>query len=140
MTPTLAVLRETTSPGHPNGNHASPGHEDMATDTHRLFEKLDEKLDAMQANQATIAAEQARAQGTMEGVKLSVQTLSLTIGDVTGLKVEARGTNAELKALTERIGKLEASTTANEWRLWVERLAWGGGSVAIAEALRRAFS
>lgn len=108
--------------------------------TTRLFDKLDQ----MQAGQATIMADVARVQGAQSGMQTAIQTVSNAIGDVNEVKLESRETSIKITHLEKQINALKATVDAKDTRSWVEGLVkyavaglgigvGGGGALAVIQ-------
>lgn len=111
--------------------------------TERLFDKLEDITKSV----ATTAIDVARIQGTQEGLKTAVDTVASAIGDVNAVKLEARTTSVEIKALSDRMTALERTVQDREKerdrRSWVESIMKGlllsGGGAGVTLAVQKLF-
>lgn len=87
--------------------------EDLHMATNQQLHNLDEKLDDIQHAVATLAIEQA----TMGG---EVKVLATQLG---GFK----------ETFDDRLTKLEAARSRDEWRAWAERLAAALGGAGVLQ-------
>lgn len=116
--------------------HHEPVEDWMATDTQRLFDKLD----AMQSTQATMAADIARTQGSQKSMESHLDTIRTAIGDVNETKLEVRAATAKMESLEKDLQDLKKAAAAAVVRAdmkgWAETLVkWAVASLAAGSGI-----
>lgn len=104
-----------------NGRKAMP----VQVDSHRLLDKLDD----LQSSISDLARDQARVQGTQEGLKIAIETLTQAVGDVTLVKIATKESAIEMRTLHARIEALEHHRETDDrdarWQSFLTHLASG---------------
>jgi FtsZ-binding cell division protein ZapB len=105
-----------------------------------LEQRILDKLDDVVSGQSTLAADVARIQGTQEGMRQSIETVSRAIGDVTEVKIRTEAMSAKVDNLIRRVDGLETETRTerrdSQWQEFLRHMVSGiAGGAGVGAAL-----
>lgn len=111
--------------------HAAACDEGESSMADATNQRIFDKLDAIQATQASTAADVARIQGSQKGIEAAIDVVKEAIGDVTETKIEARETKVRMENLEGQMAALKQSFEKQDTWARVETLVkWAVGGLA----------